>query len=303
MTAPSPSLFARLRQRLALTSASQLTGTADAPMGFPPGHFYSPVPSISAVLAREGQLFAHPETLPGINLNAAGQRSMLQAIAPWCAQHPFDHTGADAPRFVHPNDNYALGEAVLYFGLVHALRPARVIEVGSGYSTMALLDALDGAGLPDTLVTCVEPYPALVQSLQRPTDASRLRILPHEVQDVPLDEFAALQAGDILFIDSTHVSKIGSDVHSLYFEVLPRLAPGVVVHVHDVYFPFEYPRLWLMQGRGWNEVYLLRAFLQFNPAFEIICWNSWLAHAHPDLLTPIPHALAQPGSGLWLRRV
>ena len=123
------------------------------------------------------------------------------------------------------------------------------------------------------------------------------------VQDVPLDTFAALRAGDVLFVDSSHVVKTGSDVHHLFTKVLPVLCAGVVVHVHDVFWPFEYLRHWISEGRAWNEAYLLHAFLMYNDTFEIVLWNHWLATAHPEIVaSELPAMLENPGGALWMRR-
>jgi Methyltransferase domain len=159
-----------------------------------------------------------------------------------------------------------------------------VIEIGSGYSSVALLDVnqrhLDNA----IACTFVEPYPELLESLLRPGDRERIRIHPHPVQDVGREVVAPLRAGDVLVVDSTHVLKTGSDVNTILFEILPALASGVYIHFHDVFYPFEYPREWVYQERAWNEVYARRAFLQYNDAFEIVYFNHFFALFHAERL-------------------
>ncbi len=108
---------------------------------------------------------------------------------------------------------------------------------------------------------------------------------------------------DILFIDSTHVSKIGSDVNRLIFDILPALPRGVVVHFHDIFFPFEYPLEWLYEGRAWNEAYLLRAFLSYNKSFKILFWNSYLQAKQLDALNAAYPAMAVGGSSIWIKKV
>jgi hypothetical protein len=179
-------------------------------------------------------------------------------------------------------------------------RPRRVIEVGSGWSSCALLDVnerfLDGPAR----CTFIEPYPELLHEL---VGDEQLDVRPASVQDVALSLFDELGSGDMLIIDSTHVAKVGSDVNHLVFEVLPRLAPGVLVHVHDIYYGFEYPRAWIYQGRAWNEAYVLRALLMFNTTWEIVFFNSFLAARHPEAFAAsLPAAARSPGSSLWLRR-
>jgi hypothetical protein len=116
--------------------------------------------------------------------------------------------------------------------------------------------------------------------------------------------FAALGPGDILFIDSTHVCKPGSDVEFLFSRVLPALAAGVYVHVHDIFYPFEYPKEWVEEGRAWNEAYLLAAFLQYNRAFRVEFWGQYLQHFHRErFAADLPLYLRDPGGSIWLRKV
>ncbi len=123
------------------------------------------------------------------------------------------------------------------------------------------------------------------------------------MQDVALSTFDELEAGDLLFIDSSHVSKIGSDVNFLFFEVLPRLKAGVYIHVHDIFWPFEYPHSWIVEGRAWNEAYLLRALLCGNDGFEIVFWNSWAGHALRELLSKnCPLFTRNSGGSIYLRK-
>ena len=123
-------------------------------------------------------------------------------------------------------------------------------------------------------MTFIETYPDRLRGLLRPHDEGATRIIEREVQEVPIDTFSSLRAGDLLFIDSSHVIKCGSDVQFLMFEVLPQLPTGVFVHFHDVFYPFEYPAEWVLKGRYWNEDYFLRAFLSYNSEWEISFFNT-----------------------------
>ena len=141
-------------------------------------------------------------------------------------------------------------------------------------------------------------------SLLKPGDAERVTILRERVQDVGLEPFLALDRDDILFIDSSHTVKVGSDVNHLLGDVLPRLRPGVYVHVHDIFYPFEYPESWVVGGRAWNEAYALRAFLAFNDTFEIVLFTSFLETFHKDTLErDMPLSVLNHGGSIWLRRV
>ena len=135
-------------------------------------------------------------------------------------------------------------------------------------------------------------------------DKDQYKIINKGIQYVDLNVFESLKQNDILFIDSTHVSKIGGDVNHIFFQVLPRLQTGVLVHFHDMFFPFEYPKQWLYEGRAWTEDYLMRAFLQYNSAFEIAYWNEYLAtYYRKEFEEYMPLCLKDTGGSLWLRKL
>jgi hypothetical protein len=142
-----------------------------------------------------------------------------------------------------------------------------------------------------------------LRPLLRADDQTRVVLIERRVQEVPLETFAALEAGDVLFIDSSHVSKIGSDVNRLFFDILPVLRPGVHVHIHDVAGNFEYPREWYEEGRAWNEQYLLRAFLMYNRAFRIVLFTGWLFNTRHEFFRERMPLCARGGGGqIWLRK-
>jgi hypothetical protein len=187
--------------------------------------------------------------------------------------------------------------------MIRHLQPRRIIEVGSGFSSCVTLDTneLFFGGSIET--TFIEPFPELLLSLLKKPDRQRMSIIPTRLQDVDLSVFDALQANDILFIDSTHVSKIDSDVNRIVFDILPGLAPGVHIHFHDIFYPFEYPDVWLLEGRAWNEAYILKAFLQYNSSFRVVLMSSFLARYHePFLREHLPLCLNNTGGNLWLRK-
>lgn len=274
-----------------------------APMLWPPGQYYSPVPDTAEVRAREGRVFAVPRKVPGVDLREHEQLQLVQELSTHLPDQPFTARPTPGLRYHFDNDYFSYGDGVVYYALLRLLRPRRVVEVGSGYSSALLLDVnerfLDGA------VRCslIDPYPERLLGLLRPADRTRVELLTSRVQDVDLEVFAGLEAGDVLFIDSSHITKTASDVNRLFFEVLPNLSPGVFVHVHDILYPFEYPREWVYAGRAWNKSYLLRAFLMFNDAFRIRLFNSFLARFRCDLrasaLSPWER---NPGGSIWLER-
>jgi hypothetical protein len=272
----------------------------------PPGHFYSPVPDLASIEAQAERLFADSRELPGIDLRATAQLELFKTLAALAREAPLGSepaaTSAPSPRFRLDNPNYGVGDASMLQAMLRHLHPAHYLEVGSGYTTALALDTNEQHLGGTMTLTAVEPQPDLLREVTRPGD--RVEVLAEPVQSVPLERFRSLGAGDVLFVDCSHVLKTGSDVHHLYTNVLPVLAPGVYVHVHDIFWPFEYLRHWVEAGRAWNEAYLLHAFLLFNDAFEIVLWNHYLARVHRDVVeAELPQMLETPGGAIWLRRV
>jgi hypothetical protein len=175
--------------------------------------------------------------------------------------------------------------------------------MGSGFSSASMLDTNDRFFGGSIDFTFIDPDTTVLDGLLRSDDRARVRIMRSPMQDVPLATFDVLEPNDILFVDSTHVSKTGSDVNRIVFELLPRLRSGVYVHFHDVFYPFEYPKEWIYEGRAWNEDYMLRAFLEFNNAYAVVLFGTYLARFHRDVLArTMPMVLENPGGALWLRR-
>lgn len=279
----------------------------------PPGHFYSPIPSPEDVARHAAAKFAQgPECLAGIDLNVAAQLAMVRTLGPLTRDLTFSDEPDGATRYYYENDGFAPGDATVLAAMIRHFRPRRIVEVGAGYSTAVMLDVTERHMTAPVAIECIDPEPERVRSLLREADAERLTIHETLVQSLPLSFFATLAANDILFIDSSHVLKLGSDVAFLLLDVLPRLAPGVLVHVHDIATPFEYPPAWYEEGRAWNEAPALRAFLAFNRAYEILFFCDYLVRFQREALAAhMPRALRQPraladgnaSASLWLRRV
>jgi hypothetical protein len=278
-------------------------------MPYPEGHFYAPTPNVEELSERADEIwFPGPQEILGIDFNRASHEHILDSWFPRyladydypdeLPEHLLEQQGG-APRYFSNNGQFGLLDSRTLFVFLRALRPARLIEVGSGFSSLLIADVnrrfLDCA----CHVTCIEPFPrAFLQAELEGID----ELLVQKVQDVPVDTFAQLQAGDILFIDSSHVAKTGSDVNYLLFEVLPRLATGVYIHFHDVFLPKEYPRQWVLEdGRAWNEQYLLRALLMYSSAFEVIFGSRNAMVCYPQQLRD-KLGLELFGGSFWIRK-
>jgi predicted O-methyltransferase YrrM len=270
---------------------------------FPPGHFYSPLPSrdeIAEAYARGG--FGPP--FPAVDLNEAGQFARLERFATYYPEQPFPEQPAEGRRFHLDNPSYGHFDAIMLYGMLREARPRRIIEVGSGFSSAAMLDLNEQLLGRTVEFTFIDPDMTRLRSLLRLEDTTHCRLIERRVQEVPLETFAALGENDVLFIDSSHVSKIGSDVNRLFFDVLPALAPGVLIHIHDVAGHFDYPREWLDEGRAWNEQYLLRAFLMNNAAYRIELFTGWLFNTRHDFIRERMPLCARGGGGqMWLRKL
>jgi predicted O-methyltransferase YrrM len=273
------------------------------------GHYYSPIPSRKDVLRDQARIFDRSlRELPGIELHDAGQVALVQELARFYPEQPFPVRPGPRTRYHLDNSWFAGADGLLLHLMLRHTEPRRVLEVGSGFSSLVMLDTNERFFDNRTRLTFVEPNAERLLSRLRPGDAELAHVVERRVQDVDLTLFQELEAGDILFVDSSHVSKAGSDLNYLLFTVLPELAPGVLVHFHDVPYPFEYPQEWVGYGFAWNEAYLLRAFLQYNPEFRIRLWNSYLLLAHAELLEELMPLSTMPvgfgvGGSIWLERV
>lgn len=267
-----------------------------------PGHFYSPVPSREEI-ERASCRGGHGPPFAAIDMRDGAQLELLKEFAGYYPGIPFSEAPAEGRRFHLANDSYGPHDACILYCMMRHLRPRRVVEVGCGNSSAALLDLGDALFGGSVGFTFIDPDLSKIRGLLLPGDSGRVTLVEKAVQDAPDDVFRALEANDILFIDSSHISKVGSDVNHLFFRILPALRAGVCVHIHDVTGDFEYPRHWLEEGRAWNEMYLLRAFLMYNRTFSVMYASAWVYNRHHDVLSAhLPMCAAGGGGQIWLRK-
>lgn len=270
----------------------------------PPGHFYSPLPDMKLVDHYKATLFGlQTSSIPGIENRTEEQLALVKRFSTYYRELPFKDDPSQGLRYYFNNTWFCYGDAIILYCMLRHLRPRRVIEVGSGFSSAVMLDTNDRFLNREVAFTFIDPYPERLLSLLNEEDKKRCQVLASRVQDVPPEPFKALAAGDILFIDSSHVAKVGSDVLHLLTDVLPALKKGVIVHFHDIFWPFEYPEEWIRGGIAWNESYVLKAFLQFNTTFRILLFNSFLGTDQRGLMGQIlPLFLKNTGASLWLEK-
>jgi predicted O-methyltransferase YrrM len=277
--------------------------TDSNPLWVAPGHFYSPIPDVDDLKAHQKEIFTIPQVLPGVDLNEKEQLELLEEFKALYQHQPFIADPHPDRRYFFENRNYSYSDAIILYCMMRHLRPRRIVEIGSGYSSCAMLDVNELFFENSIACTFIDPYPQLLKRLIKESDVSRIRIVGEKVQDVDLNVFRELSASDILFVDSSHVTKTGSDVNYIMFEVLPLLAPGVHIHFHDILYPFEYPAEWVFEGRAWNEAYLLRAFLQYNSAFKIRFFTTYLILKYRQVFeSDFPLCLKNSGGNLWLEK-
>ena len=274
------------------------------PALYPLGHFYSPLVDPAEIRKREKQIFTVPgPELPGIELRAEHQRQLFRELSGYYHELPFPVDRENSCRYWYDNSRYSYTDAIILYSFLRHLKPRRVVEVGSGFSSCVMLDTNERFFNDKMQLTFIEPFPRRLLSLVRKEEVSQLNIHASELQDVDLELFKELGAGDILFVDSTHVGKTGSDVNRFFFEIFPALQPGVLIHIHDIFYPFEYPAEWVYEGRGWNECYMLRAFLAYNDSFQIEFFSHYFYLFHRDLMEELmPLCLKNPGGNIWLRK-
>ena len=263
-----------------------------------PVHFNQPIPDTQSL---PETLWSRPRELVGIDMNESAQLDLLRSFPMFRPEYERFPSGptTEHNRFYLGNGLFDGIDALVAYCMVRNFKPRLVIEVGSGFSSLVLGDAVARNGRA-TLI-CVEPFP---REFLRKGFPGLQTLIEKNVQDIELEFFLQLQSGDILFIDSSHTVKIGGDVNYLFLEVLPRLNPGVIVHVHDIFLPFEYRRDWVLdEFRFWTEQYLLQAFLTFNSQFEVLLANYFLSRYHEEALKSVFRHLGRwIGGSFWMRR-
>ena len=198
------------------------------------------------IKSREDQLWSGktPDAYLEIDFNVDGQIKLLQEFESYYADFPFEVEKKEGLRFQLNNAAYSYSDAYILYSLIRKYEPKKIIEIGSGFSSALMLDMKD-IYANDLELSFVEPFPIQLNKLISDTDKSNAKIIQKKVQDVDLSVFKALQKNDILFIDSSHVSKTGSDVNYEFFDIIPNLNSGAIIHVHDIFYPFEYSKHWV----------------------------------------------------------
>jgi hypothetical protein len=264
-----------------------------------PGHFYCPIPDFDKIQSELGPEFTNPLLMEhkGVDFNDEAQLSFLAEFSK--TEEIFANYEVDT-RLSYSLDQqmFPLGDAFALFGMLHHHSPSQVIEVGSGFSSGIMFDYRKLCDT-QTALTFVEPYPERLVPLLSGED--NYKLYENDLQEVSLELFETLKSNDILFIDSSHISRHGSDVNYILFDILPMLRPGVIVHFHDIFASFDYPKAWYAEGRAWNEAFILKAFLQYNTEFKILFFNNYAQIKHAVAYRSLKYLTG--GGSLWIKKV
>jgi hypothetical protein len=265
-----------------------------------PVHFYQPIPDTTKL---SQNLFDEPLHYAGINFRLNQQIELLKHFSKFSDElEKFPNKSSnDKKLFYFENEFFGQLDSIIYYSMIREYVPNLIIEVGSGFSTMIASQA--ATINKNTKIISIEPYPNDILKSGLP---NLEKITQDYVQNIPIEEFKKLQKNDILFIDSTHIAKIGSDVNYLILHVIPELNPGVLIHIHDFFFPYEYPQDWVLKRKlFWNEMYVVWAFLIGNSDYEILMSNyNLIKNNFSEIKQFFPFvSLTTGGAGsLWLRK-
>jgi predicted O-methyltransferase YrrM len=275
-------------------------------------HYYSAIPNKDDL---EENYWQFQSQLVGIDINTDLIKELLESLNSYIREFR-----EAIPLFrslnISSTDNHSLHlinrcfmavDAHIYYSLIRQYRPEKIVEIGSGFSTSFAKYAIS-KNERVSQITCIEPYPS--DSLKEIAhNQEHINIIPKKLQEIDVNFFSCLKENDILFIDSTHMLRTGSDVQIEYCEILPRLAKGVLVHIHDISLPKHYPTVYFDNELFWNEQYLLQAFLAFNSKFEIIWAGNYMMLNHselmhdkfPEILTMRDHFPMSEPTSFWIR--
>jgi predicted O-methyltransferase YrrM len=280
-------------------------GSAEPNVRFEVGEFYSPMYDTRELEQIKDRLWPRePRDTPGIDWRDDEQLALCADGFSAQTFREFPVESTDEGEFFVKNGQFPPLDAWVLEGVLRHYRPRRMVEVGCGFSTLITARVNRDELSEEMNLVCIDPYPKPFLAAGNVGGIDEIR--PEKVEDAPLDLFEQLDENDVLFIDTSHTVKTGGDVTWLFHEVLPRLRPGVLVHIHDIFLPHDYPEPWVMEGWGWNEMYLVRSFLLFNSAFEIVWATAYMLTHHRDRVVEAfpdyPGHGSMAGASMWIRR-
>lgn len=274
---------------------------------FPLGHFYSPVTDPHDDLVKQAaEAFSRRSEMATPEfIDSDAMLDLFRKLSGHAARLHFPERRTAPKRYFRRNESFGAGDALILASLMLEYRPKRIVEIGSGMSSLVMMDVNDEFFDGGVALDFIEPYPKVLLNALPPDDPYLPRLQQKRSQDVPLELFASLEAGDMLFIDSSHVMKTASDVEDQWRRIIPALKPGVLIHIHDMFDGFEYPPEWIVEdNRSWNEIYLVRNVLTYSQQFRVLFFNDFFYFRHWGLTGELmPQAQENSGSSLWIEKV
>jgi hypothetical protein len=271
-----------------------------------PGHYYSAIPDQQTGLKKTSTAQLSSVPMNGIDLNENDQLLLMDELIPFMKTSSFrNEEKSSQHRFFNKNGIYGYSDALILESMIQYLKPSRIIEAGSGFSSALMVDVNEKYFNYKINLEFIEPYPDRLFTLLNEKDKERVVLRLQSLQSVDLSVFKTLGENDILFIDSTHVAKTGSDLLYLFFEILPVLQSGVYIHFHDIFNNFEYlPDHFKWKGFAWNENYFLRSFLMYNDQFKVVLFSNFLDSKYKDRIADkIPDYPFFTGGQFWMKKL
>lgn len=264
-----------------------------------PVHYYQPIPKLSDMNWDD---ISKPHKLHGIDLNDRDSLALIKKFKKFSKE--YNSIATSKTKFNHEFffNNYAFDnvDALNYYNIIRHFQPRTIIEIGSGQSTkIAAMACLKNK---NTKLISIEPYP---QPILKKGFPGLNKLIVKKVEEIDIKLFTSLKKNDILFIDSSHVLNTGGDVAYEFLQILPQLKKGVIIHIHDIFLPFEYPIPWIRdEKRFWTEQYILQALLTFSKAFKVLIANNYLCYKYKkqlrEVYPKVPHI---SGGSMWIQKV
>jgi hypothetical protein len=239
----------------------------------------------------------------GINLNEENQLNLLDKFGNFYNELPFEDNKTEFLRYYFINDWYSYCDAIFLYSMIRNYRPKKIIEIGSGFSSAVSMDTNDLFFNSEINLEFIEPYPSRLLELMNQNDKSKYKIYQTNVENLPTSIFETLESGDILFVDSSHKFLYGNDLYYIFFEIIPKLKKGVLIHFHDIFYPFKYSEDAINSRIPWDEIYFLRNFLMFNDSFEIKIFSDFISKFHKEKLENLPLCLKNSGGNIWIEKI
>ena len=239
----------------------------------------------------------------GINLNENQQLSLLDKFQEYYDEIPFKDNKTDSLRYHFVNDWYSYCDSIFLYSMIRYSKPKKIIEVGSGFSSAVSMDTNDLFFNSEINLEFIDPAPSRLLRIMNENDKIKYKIHKTQVENLPTEIFDSLESGDILFIDSSHKFSYGNDLDYLLFKILPKLKKGVLIHFHDIFFPFKYSDESIQSKISWDEIYFLKSFLMFNESFEIKIFSDFISKFHLDKLEKMALCKKNTGGNIWIEKI